>query len=389
MKYILKNKDNNVLLFSITKIQKEINTITFNSFQINIESIENETLLPIDLTSTAESLHEWLSKRKIPNNRAYVEELLEAISDVDNPYKYIDVSYGLSLNDSYWICPYNDNIKWEDINLYHNNFNEIVARIAFTGEHSYINGLVTSPEFTTNGALKKCWHRYNDVVYLYKGSSERFANGGQEAVIEVYAAQVANHLGIDHVTYELTTFHNQSVSACKLFTSEDVGYIPMASVVQHLTSRNDLSQYETQLEIGMKYGMEQFEDMMVFDALIKNTDRHLNNFGLLVNNNTNEIIQAAPLFDHGNSLFYKALDSDYEDLYQVKNNISFWGMSFDTQAELYIRKRHIPMLTKMQTFSFNRVPSDILDEYKVRALETYLKERATMFIEMANRKEDY
>ena len=40
--------------------------------------------------------------------------------------------------------------------------------------------------------------------------------------------------------------------------------------------------------------------MMVFDALICNVDRHLNNFGVLVDNRTNKIKCMAPLFDHGN-----------------------------------------------------------------------------------------
>jgi len=387
MDYLLKNKDTDILKFSIIKTKREINHTEVSSFQLQIQSIQNKDLKPLDLTLTDEGLDQWLSNRKIPNNRAYVEELLEAISDTDNPYKYIDVSYGLSLNDSYWVCPNNESIQWNDINLYQNDFDEVIARIAFTGEHGHITNLVTTPEFTTNGALKKCWHRKDGNIYLYKGSSERYANGGQEAVLEVYASQVANCLELDHVEYTLTKFHDNTVSACKLFTSEDIGYVPISTIVKGAIDRTKLSQYETQLEIGMKYGMDSFEDMMVFDSLIKNTDRHLNNFGLLINNNTNEIIKAAPLFDHGNSLFYNSVDADYDNLNEVKNNTSFWGISFDKQAELYLKERHIPMLSKMKDFEFDRVPSDIVDERKILALESYLKERASKFIDLIKERE--
>ena len=48
--------------------------------------------------------------------------------------------------------------------------------------------------------------------------------------------------------------------------------------------------------------MDALEDMLVFDAIICNTDRHYGNFGVLVDNKTNAIAAPAPLFDHGNSL---------------------------------------------------------------------------------------
>ena len=55
-------------------------------------------------------------------------------------------------------------------------------------------------------------------------------------------------------------------------------------------------------ELGEAY-QSAFYDMLVFDAVICNTDRHFGNFGFLVDNRTNKIVSPAPLFDHGNSLF--------------------------------------------------------------------------------------
>ena len=48
---------------------------------------------------------------------------------------------------------------------------------------------------------------------------------------------------------------------------------------------------------------EPFVDMLIFDALICNEDRHFGNFGLTVENLTNEPYAFAPLFDHGLLLF--------------------------------------------------------------------------------------
>ena len=56
-----------------------------------------------------------------------------------------------------------------------------------------------------------------------------------------------------------------------------------------------------------------FADIFFFDAVIFNTDRHMGNFGYLVDNETNEIAGAAPIFDNGYGLFSLAL--------QIKSNL--------------------------------------------------------------------
>lgn len=58
--------------------------------------------------------------------------------------------------------------------------------------------------------------------------------------------------------------------------------------------------------------------MIVFDAVICNTDRHLGNFGFLVNNKTNKIASPAPLFGHGNLLFNFAGKDNLESYQNLK-----------------------------------------------------------------------
>ena len=65
--------------------------------------------------------------------------------------------------------------------------------------------------------------------------------------------------------------------------------------------------------LGENY-INKFNDMLVLDAIIYNTDRHFGNFGFLINSDTNEIIDFAPLFDHGNSLFNYAGEEDLESI---------------------------------------------------------------------------
>ena len=52
------------------------------------------------------------------------------------------------------------------------------------------------------------------------------------------------------------------------------------------------------------YGREKYADLMIFDALICNKDRHLGNFGYLIDNDTDNYLKPAPLFDNGFSVMY-------------------------------------------------------------------------------------
>ena len=381
MDYILLNKDVPVLQFRIERHEEIVNLTTLVHMNITDLTIIDNVALPLNMQPTVKGLKNWLLQRKVPNNRTFVESLLDAISDTENPYRYLDVTYGLSLNDTFWVKPMSSSVSWSDVNLYNNPFSEIVAGIAFTGEDSHIKGIVTTPEYTTNGMLRKCWHRENDVIYLYKGSTPRYANGGLEALSEVYASQIAAAMGLAHVEYKLTTFHDQLVSACPLFTSEQIGYMPISGLLDEAISRDELMLYDKQCDIASLYGIMPFSDMMVFDALIHNTDRHLNNFGVLIDNKSNRILGPAPLFDHGNSLFYNITDDEYSDLNAIKD-ISFWGLSFDTLAKLYLHDSHRSMLTPLLDFTFNRLPSDILTDKKLDLLESYIQQRAAYFIDL-------
>lgn len=62
--------------------------------------------------------------------------------------------------------------------------------------------------------------------------------------------------------------------------------------------------------------------MLVFDAVIRNTDRHLGNFGFLVDSHTNKLLQPAPIFDNGLSLYCYALDSDLANIPQQEKTLS-------------------------------------------------------------------
>ena len=115
----------------------------------------------------------WLRSRTIPKNRAYAHNLLsKAGLSINRPMNILRATKGLSLNDSYWIVEDGFEGTFDKYNLYDNRFSRVLARIAFTGYGSSIrSSLASSPEFTTNGMLPKCWRRESGKIKLYKGGT--------------------------------------------------------------------------------------------------------------------------------------------------------------------------------------------------------------------------
>ena len=271
---------------------------------------EHRALLPLDLELSPEGLGKWLKRRSIPKNRAYVQAFLSKCGlSINRTMNIISISKGLSLNDCYWITEENFDGRFSDYNLYENNFSRILSMIAFTGYGSSIRSSVaSSPEFTTNGMLPKCWRRERGVISLWKGGTTGASNTGYEPYSEYLAFQIADAMGIDAVPYEFHKWKGRLCSKCNLFTSIDHAFMPVGRIVTDGGIDAVEAYYQS---LGSDF-TEALYDMYLFDAIICNTDRHFGNFGFIVDSKTNKILKPAPLFDHGNSLFNLAGLDDFD-----------------------------------------------------------------------------
>lgn len=298
MVYTLMHFDTPLVVFSAER-QVEAN------IKILAVHEENKNLFPLDLAELSESgIESWIRHRSIPKNRAYVDTLLSSLGlSINRPFDLIRVSKGLSLNDCYWLKQEYSRDSFDSVNLYDNRFSRVLGQIAFTGYgSSNVSGLTSSPEFTTNGMLPKCWRRIEGKIYLYKGGTMGAANTGNEPYSEFYAYQIGKILGVNAVPYSLSKWKNTLCSTCELFTSKDVSFVPVGRIVRSGGMQAVRAYYK---KLGAEFE-KALNDMFIFDALIFNTDRHYGNFGFLIDSHTNEIIAPAPLFDHGNSLFHFA-----------------------------------------------------------------------------------
>ena len=272
---------------------------------------DHADLLPLDMEAlTEEGLESWVKHRTIPRNRAYVDTILSKMGLSSNrPFDILRVSKGLSLNDCYWITEEGFDGTFERYNLYDNPFSRVLGEIAFTGYGSSGNVITSSPEYTTNGALPKCWRRDRGVIRLYKGGTSGASNTGYEPYSEFYASQLAQILDVNAITYGLAKWKGTICSTCELFTSKEYSFVPVGRIVRRGGLNAVRKFYD---ELGEEFTAS-LDDMIVFDAIILNTDRHYGNFGFLVDNKTNKIVAPAPLFDHGNSLLNSAGKTDLAD----------------------------------------------------------------------------
>lgn len=262
---------------------------------------DKKHLLPLEMSGVSDSdVATWIKHRTIPKNRAYVNSLLAAMGL--SPNRQMDIikaSKGLSLNDCYWVVEENFDGTFEKFNLYDNRFSRVLGLIAFTGYGSdNPSGMTSSPEFTTNGMLPKCWRREGGIK-LYKGGTEGASNTGNEPYSEFYASEIAKVIGVNAIPYTLSQWKSRLCSVCDIFTSKNLSFVPVARLVK---SGGMKAVREFYSSLGEEF-TRALDEMIIFDAVIFNTDRHYGNFGVLVDSKTNKIVAPAPLFDHGNSLF--------------------------------------------------------------------------------------
>lgn len=376
--YYLKLFDETLLTFEMER------ELSLKIFDINVIS-EKRKLFPEPLQKEINSEHieEFLKQRIIPKNRAFVKEILETQNlNLKDTKGIIDICKGLSLNDCYWVVT-DDKMKFKDYNLYDNNFSTTLSLVAFTGYTSKIKGVATSPEFTTSGALPKAWRRIDNKVYLYKGSTEwwKASNTGYEPYSEYYASQLARTIGINAIEYDLTKWKGMLASVCPLFTSKEHSYVPIWQAVK--TEKID-EIYEWCCKSNFK---SSFADMIMFDALIYNPDRHLGNFGVMKDNKTGEYISFAPVFDNGEGLLSKGTISafDNQDTFNkyINNsyiNISHSGVSHDKLVQVFCDKEQIAKLRKVLTFAFIKHSKYNLPDNRLKLLESMVRSRAKELI---------
>ena len=370
--YELKMYDETLIEFSMERTP----SLVIKILKINEDRRE---VFPLDLELTPDGLYEWLLHRTIPKHREKVGDILRSLGISFGDIKGImDVCMGLSLNDSYWTPQKGFEKSYSEMNLYENEFSGALSLIAYTGNYVGLDKkLRTTPELTTGGKLRKAWRYFGPGnIWLYKGGTFGFANTGNEPYSELYACQIAEKMGINAVHYDIENWSGILASKCKLFTDIDTAYIPIGRIVTEGGINAVLDYYK---ELGDDF-YEELVDMLIFDAVVMNEDRHYGNFGVLRDNKSGKIIAPAPVFDNGVSLLCYAMKDDFdeknlENYLSERTNPYGYDNQFIPLAKRIMGKRQKDMLRKLINFKFEESDLCNLPSWRLEALETLIQER--------------
>lgn len=291
MRYFLCNKDNEVLKFR----EADYNGIIY------YEEIQRIGKLPYGFSD----INYWLEARQAAKHRRHILSLMQDLN-CDKLSGFIKLLHCTSINDTFWVREEHEAINWKDVSLYRNEFDEVLSEAVMQQVGHVTELSSTTPEFGTEGMYSKCCKRIDDKLYLFKsGSNTHKIEPELEArASKVYTVVTAG----SSVTYELTTLHGKQVSKCKIFTNEEIGFVPAYQFI---------GQNKTLPKLVNFYKSERLNEMLVADAICMNVDRHNGNHGVLVNNDTLEVIGMAPMFDFNRSYIFGDIPKIGDDFIQV------------------------------------------------------------------------
>ncbi|MEG2511562.1 MAG: hypothetical protein RSB00_04300, partial [Bacilli bacterium] len=137
MRVILMNKNTEVLVAEYHEEAKYFTDI------LEVRNIDYAPLIVKKASigdiedSVNKVLSDWFQGRGIPEGRDKLDMLMDRLN-ISSPAVLLDKAFGLSLSDQYWIKPYDGEVKYEYINFFDNDFNDLEF---------------TEATFTTNGPI--------------------------------------------------------------------------------------------------------------------------------------------------------------------------------------------------------------------------------------------
>ena len=170
-------------------------------------------------------INEWIGDRKAHKHNSHLKQLMIDCGCATTE-GFIKITHAASINDSFWVKERNENITWDDISFYRNDFNDTISKLAFEGLGLYgMQMSSTSPELTTDGSFRKCWKKEDGEIYLYKRGISGAYNAGLEPYCEALASEIIHKVDPASVQYSVLRLHGETATKCKAFTDEDLSLI--------------------------------------------------------------------------------------------------------------------------------------------------------------------
>ncbi len=275
----------------------------FMPYDLYLDEEEAESY-DIDLRlNNLNNFYHWCASRVLSLDRKYAKEILNSIGAAqavtDRDRADISLSYHcVSLTDVFWVRKKGEDATFRELNLYDNSLNEAVVEISLKGRQMTVTNRELAPDLSTKGCFPKAWIRDKEGFRLLK-------DGDGDAVRrELLASRICQCFDIPQVIYEEDYFEGEPVTRSGLITSKERSMVSkMAFDIYACNHGMDTLDVCRSIDPNTYYGMN------ILDYLTGNTDRHPENWGFFIDNNTNKYISLYPVMDFNQCfLSYDDLD---------------------------------------------------------------------------------
>ena len=260
--------------------------------------IVNETLLPLYLKNI-QNADMWLETRAIDSHRANSRLLKKALrlAEKDDISTVIHVN-GATITDNYWIRPINSELTYADIRFSDDYF----SSLALKGTYNSFNRAANSkrsrtPELTNVGSFEKCWKLKDGRWWMHKRANH------EEMFSELFIYELGVMLEMNMAVYERG---EACVKSLDFTDSANVNFEPASAF---MGDNEDYFDVIEALERLCPKAIPDYIRMIFLDTVCANPDRHTNNFGLLRDTASGELLGLAPNFDNNMALIARGYPS--------------------------------------------------------------------------------
>lgn len=247
----------------------------------------DETLLPLYLKRTKD-VENWLASRAIDTHRVNSRLLKKALRlrVTDDAQTALSMN-AATITDQYWFRPAGSPLTYADVRFRENQFDGLAL---YGDPNEFSRKPSRTPELTNTGSYEKCWRLIDGTWWMYKSGSEA------EYFSELFVYQLGKRLGFDMAYYEMdgkyirtrdfTDGAAVNFEAAEGIVGEDENYSHCFTALYALSPKL----------------AEQYLRLIWMDSLCLNMDRHTQNFGVLRDVDTGEILRLAPNYDNNVAL---------------------------------------------------------------------------------------